>query len=60
MASDSRKEGSSMKKAAEVVNKLTKEIDNQMVQIGGDSTTGRGQILFHSVEVEVEAAAGEK
>ncbi len=34
-------------KANEVMGEIQKAFDRQLVQIGGDSTTGRGQIILH-------------
>jgi CRISPR-associated protein Cmr4 len=39
--------------AADVIRYLEKKLDGQLVQLGGDSTTGRGQVLLHFVTREV-------
>jgi len=33
--------------AASVMNRLTGSLDNQLLQVGGDATTGRGQVVLH-------------
>ena len=36
-------------KADQVIDTIAKKLNNRMVQIGGDATTGRGQVVLHLV-----------
>lgn len=55
MASDERKKGNGRLKAKEVMDAVLrgrdefKGLDQRMVQVGGDATTGRGQVVFKCV-----------
>ncbi len=49
MASRSRKE-STTTSAQKVMEYVSRKIEGKLVQVGGDATTGRGQILIHLVE----------
>lgn len=49
MASDGR--GKEKVSAAEVIAEVVDGVDGKLLQLGGDSTTGRGQILPHFVAV---------
>lgn len=51
MASGGRAKGSELT-ATQVVQKLHSSLGGQMIQIGGDSTTGRGQVVAHVVGTE--------
>lgn len=43
-----------LESAADVVGYLKRNLDGQLVQLGGDSTTGRGQVLLHFATREVK------
>lgn len=45
MASRQRGKGVNGMKADQVLDRIVQTFDNQMVQVGGDATTGRGQML---------------
>ena len=40
----------SIMKADEIIEKLKNSYNDQLLQIGGDSTTGRGQVILHFME----------
>lgn len=50
MASDGR--GKYKMSATEVINSVVAGVDGKLVQLGGDSTTGRGQILVHVIAAD--------
>ena len=45
MASDARKKESNLK-ASDIVDKVCTSFDQKLLQIGGDATTGRGQVIL--------------
>lgn len=50
MAGRTRKVGGTAKEAGEVMKSLKDTLDGQVVQLGGDATTGRGLVLVRIVE----------
>jgi CRISPR-associated protein Cmr4 len=49
MASDSRKNNGPGMDAGEVLQKLLGRVDGQLVQFGGDASTGRGQVVVRAL-----------
>ncbi len=47
LASVERRKGSSTRASDVMLRLVNNAIDNRLVQIGGDATTGRGQVLIH-------------
>lgn len=50
MASDERSKQDKKSSAAEIINFVTSALHGNLLQIGGDATTGRGQLVISAVE----------
>jgi CRISPR-associated protein Cmr4 len=50
MASDERSKNSNKSSASDIIKFVTDGLNGKLLQIGGDATTGRGQVIVNAVE----------